>query len=53
MKTLPLCPIELITYDLMKWHSTGYEVVGHIEEGKELKIPKVEYHETSPRQLIA
>ncbi len=45
MKTLSLCPIELITNDLIKWCSIGYEVVGHIEEGREKKTPKVEYHD--------
>jgi hypothetical protein len=33
--------------------SLGYEVIGHIEEGKEKKASKVEFHVTPPRELIA
>lgn len=33
-KSLRLCPWELNTDNFIKWCSIGYEVVGHIEEGK-------------------
>jgi hypothetical protein len=37
---------------LISWRSIGYEVVGHIEDGKEKKASKLEYHKTPPLDLI-
>jgi hypothetical protein len=53
VKSLPLCPNELQSNALFQWCSIGYEVVRHIEEGKEKKTSKVEFHETPPRKLIS
>jgi hypothetical protein len=52
-KSLRLCPRELDTNDLIKWCNIGYEVFGHIEEGKEKKASKIEFHETPSKDLIS
>jgi hypothetical protein len=52
VKSFPLCPSELSFDALIQWCNIGYEVVGHNEDGKEKKAPKIEFHETSPRELI-
>ncbi len=52
VKSFPLCPSELSFDALIQWCSIGYEVVGHNEDGKEKKAPKIEFCEMPPRELI-
>lgn len=52
-KTLLVCPVELHTNESISWRNIDYEVVGHTEEGKEKKSTNIEFHETTPKELIS
>ncbi len=52
VKNLKICPRELQCDKLINWKSIGYEMVGKIDDGKDKKAQKVEYHETQPQELL-
>ncbi len=41
-----ICPKELISIQLFQWKNIGYEVVGNIDDGRDKKAYKLEYHES-------
>jgi hypothetical protein len=48
VKNLKICLRELQCDKSINWKSIGYEVVGMINDGKDKKAQKVEYHENQP-----
>jgi hypothetical protein len=50
--TLNICPLELRSNQVIKWKSIGYEIIGHGEDGRDKKAPKVMYNKIAAREFF-